>query len=244
MRSNIHPVFYTLLIVKETMLFPTTTSTKMINTATRRLVGASFRCSNRPSVSWSKLSRPVASPILPSLWTRPLSSTTERPFAILGVQQIAIGALERDSLHRLWYDIFGLRPSQAGITMPKENVSEDIVTLGGTGPETAIEIDLMTPIDPDASPKVHLPPLNHIGLWVDDLPKAVEYMTQRGVRFTPGGIRPGAAGYDVIFIHPKGNDNAPIGGNGVLIELVQAPANVIRALSCSTAAGGEGGVAS
>lgn len=89
----------------------------------------------------------------------------------------------------------------------------------------------MQPIDPEKSPKVHVPPLNHIGLWVDDLAACVEYLTAAGVRFTPGGIRKGAAGYDVTFIHPKGNDDAPLGGQGVLIELVQAPEDVIKALS-------------
>ena len=91
-----------------------------------------------------------------------------------------------------------------------------------------VEIDLMTPIDPDKSPKVHVPPLNHVGLWVDHLESAVEWMTDQGVRFTPGGIRKGAAGHNVVFIHPKGNEEAPIGGAGVLIELVQAPESLIQ----------------
>jgi lactoylglutathione lyase len=51
-----------------------------------------------------------------------------------------------------------------------------------------------------------------------------------GVRFTPGGIRPGASGHNVTFIHPKGNEASPIGGAGVLIELVQAPPDVITAM--------------
>lgn len=72
--------------------------------------------------------------------------------------------------------------------------------------------------------------LLYLGLWVDDLPKAVEWMTANGVRFAPGGIRKGAAGYDITFIHPKGNEQFPLGGEGVLIELVQAPAEVIAAL--------------
>jgi lactoylglutathione lyase len=71
--------------------------------------------------------------------------------------------------------------------------------------------------------------LNHIGLWIDDLPAAVTWLSQQGVRFTPGGIRKGAAGHDVTFIHPKGNNEAPISGNGVLIELVQATPEVITA---------------
>jgi len=58
-----------------------------------------------------------------------------------------------------------------------------------------------------------------------------------GVRFTPGGIRPGAAGHNITFIHPKGKGpDAPIGGNGVLIELVQAPPEVIRAFANAEAA--------
>jgi lactoylglutathione lyase len=28
--------------------------------------------------------------------------------------------------------------------------------------------------------KVHIPPLNHFGLWVDDLQAAVQWMTARG----------------------------------------------------------------
>ena len=47
----------------------------------------------------------------------------------------------------------------------------------------------------------------------------------------PGGIRKGAGGHDITFVHPKGNDEFPIGGEGVLIELVQAPPEVIAGLS-------------
>jgi len=106
-------------------------------------------------------------------------------------------------------------------------VDEDI-TLVGRGP-FKVEVDLMQPIDPESRPKVHEPALNHVGLWIDDLPAAVGWLIDNGVRFTPGGIRAGAAGHDVCFIHPKGNDDSPIGGAGVLIELVQAPQEVIEA---------------
>jgi len=54
-------------------------------------------------------------------------------------------------------------------------------------------------------------------------------MTKKGVRFTPGGIRKGASGFDVCFVHPKGNEESPIGAAGVLVELVQAPPEVIAA---------------
>lgn len=50
----------------------------------------------------------------------------------------------------------------------------------------------MQPIDPNKSPKVHQPALNHIGLWVDNIEVAVETLTKEGLVFTPGGIRKGA----------------------------------------------------
>ena len=108
-----------------------------------------------------------------------------------------------------------------------ENVDEDIA-VAGRGP-FRVEVDLMQPIDPEARPRVHEPALNHVGLWIDDLAVAVEWLEAKGVRFTPGGIRAGAAGHDVCFIHPKGNPDAPVGGQGVLIELVQAPEEVLAA---------------
>ena len=102
----------------------------------------------------------------------------------------------------------------------KENVDEDIFRCGSG--VFAVEVDLMQPLDPEKRPKVHEPALNHIGFWVDDLECAVTWLEEQGVRFTPGGIRKGAAGHDVVFIHPKSNDAFPVGGEGVLIELVQS----------------------
>ena len=150
-----------------------------------------------------------------------------RGFRILGIQQVAIGGLSKDKLRSLWVDMLGLQVKSTFIS-ERENVDEDICALG-TGP-TQVEVDLMQPLDPEKKPAVHTTPLNHIGLWVDDLPKAVEWMTANGVRFTPGGIRKGAAGHDITFIHPKANEEFPVGGEGVLIELVQAPPEVIAAL--------------
>ncbi|MCB9737485.1 MAG: VOC family protein [Deltaproteobacteria bacterium] len=152
---------------------------------------------------------------------------SERPFRVLGLQQVAIGGLDKGALAGLWCDLLGV-PRASSYRSDKENVDEDILRLGPGA--YAVEIDLMQPIDPEGRPRVQTPPLNHLGLWIDDLRAAVAWLAEQGVRFTPGGIRPGAAGYDVCFIHPKGDDAAPRGGEGVLIELVQAPPEVIAAL--------------
>jgi lactoylglutathione lyase len=155
-------------------------------------------------------------------------SGIQRPFKVLGIQQIAIGGTSKAKLRELWVDMLGLEVT-GNFKSERENVDEDICQVGSG--VFKVEVDLMQPIDPNGKPAVHTTPLNHVGLWIDDLPKAVEWLTAKGVRFAPGGIRTGAAGYDITFLHPKSNDEFPIAGEGVLIELVQAPADVILAFA-------------
>ena len=149
-----------------------------------------------------------------------------RPFRVLGLQQVALGAPDKNTLKTLWCDLLGLT-SVGTYRSEKENVDEDILVTGKA--PFQVEVDLMEPIDPQAKPRVHSPALNHIGLWVDELQVAYTWLEGQGVRFAPGGIRQGASGHDVCFIHPRGNELFPYGGAGALIELVQAPAEVIAA---------------
>ena len=151
-----------------------------------------------------------------------------RPFKVLGIQQIAIGGSSKERLRKLWVELFGLAIT-GNFVSERENVDEDITAMG-SGP-FKVEVDLMQPLDPAKKPAVNEPPLNHVGLWIDKLPEAVEWLTAQGVRFAPGGIRKGAAGFDITFLHPKANEQFPIAGEGVLIELVQAPAEVIEAFA-------------
>jgi len=152
----------------------------------------------------------------------------DRPFKVLGIQQIAVGGLDKQRLRSLWVDTLGLELA-GNYQSATENVDEDIA-VAGSGP-LKVEVDLMQPLDADRKPSVHQPALNHVGLWIDDLPAAVQWLESQGVRFTPGGIRKGASGFDICFIHPKGNEQTPIGGEGVLIELVQAPSEVVEAFA-------------
>ena len=59
-------------------------------------------------------------------------------------------------------------------------------------------------------------------MWVDDIDAAYMWLAAQGVRFAKGGIRRGAHGKRVCFIHPKPDPEHPKSGMGVLIELVQA----------------------
>jgi lactoylglutathione lyase len=159
-------------------------------------------------------------------------SNIQRPFKILGIQQIAIGGTDKVKLQKLWVELFGLEFTGT-YKSDRENVDEDICAIG-SGPYK-VEVDLMQPLDIEKKPAVHTTPLNHVGLWVDKLSEAVDWLGQQGVRFAPGGIRKGAAGFDICFIHPKGSEELPIGGEGVLIELVQAPEEVVKAFGALAA---------
>ncbi|MCB0702687.1 MAG: VOC family protein [Ignavibacteriae bacterium] len=150
-----------------------------------------------------------------------------REFNILGLQQIAIGSEDKTKHSYLWQSLFGL-PKINEYRSETENVNEDILKIGKGIAE--VEVDIMQPLDISKKPAVHSPTLNHIGLWVDDLEAAYKSLELSGVRFTPGGIRKGASGHDVCFIHPKGNEQSPVSGEGVLIELVQAPKELIEEL--------------
>lgn len=150
----------------------------------------------------------------------------QRPFSILGLQQIAVGGADKQKLRSFWVDLLGLTVRSTFVS-ESENVDEDICEMGAG--DFMVEVDLMQPLDVNKKPRVDTPALNHVGLWVDDLAAAVDWLVEQGLRFTPGGIRKGAAGYDVCFVHPKGNDEFPLSSQGVLVELVQAPESVINA---------------
>ena len=153
---------------------------------------------------------------------------SQRPFKVLGIQQIAIGGADKKRLRALWVDMLGLEVTGHFVS-ERENVDEDICVMGNGA--FKVEVDLMQPLDLEKKPAVHTTPLNHVGLWIDDLNAAVTWLTEQGVRFAPGGIRKGAAGFDICFMHPKANEAFPIAGEGVLIELVQAPPEVVCAFS-------------
>ncbi len=150
----------------------------------------------------------------------------QRPFSILGIQQIAVGGADKQKLRSFWVDLLGLTVRSTFVS-ESENVDEDICEMGAGA--FAVEVDLMQPLDTERRPRVDKPALNHVGLWVDDLASAVDWLTEQGLRFTPGGIRKGAAGHDVCFVHPVANEEFPLSAEGVLVELVQAPEAVIAA---------------
>jgi len=150
----------------------------------------------------------------PILYERPPLSATKRPFRVLGVQQIALGSTDKARLRRLWVDLLGLT-LEGSYRSERENVDEDIAVIGH-GPARC-EIDLMQTAGPGPrGPAVHEPALNHVGLWVDDLASAVQWLSAQGGPIRSGGASAAAAGGSrrQPSFTPRASADAPLAGEG------------------------------
>jgi len=74
------------------------------------------------------------------------AAAQQRPFKVLGIQQIAIGGTDKQRMKRLWVDMLGL--TQTGtFQSERENVDEDILAMGSGAYK--VEVDIMQPLDID-----------------------------------------------------------------------------------------------
>ena len=77
-----------------------------------------------------------------------------RPFKILGIQQIAIGGVDKQRLKTLWVDLLGFHYKDTFVS-ERENVDEDICAIGHGVHE--VEVDLMQPLDINKKPATSCP---------------------------------------------------------------------------------------
>jgi methylmalonyl-CoA/ethylmalonyl-CoA epimerase len=88
-----------------------------------------------------------------------------------------------------------------------EAAGSAIQLLGSLGPETPVGRFLRA-----RGPGVH-----HVGYRVDDLGRMLGHLAAEGVPLIDPSPRPGSRGTTIAFVHPRGM-------GGVLVELVQVPA--------------------
>jgi lactoylglutathione lyase len=143
---------------------------------------------------------------------------------VLGIQQIAIGGPDKTRLQKLWVDMLGLEVTGT-FKSERENVDEDICAIG-SGP-FKVEVDLMQPLDPEKKPAVHTTPLNHVGLWIDDLPWRWSGSRPRACALRRAASARARRVSTSPSCTPRPTTSSPIAGEGVLIELVQAPPEVV-----------------
>jgi lactoylglutathione lyase len=154
---------------------------------------------------------------------------------VLGIQQVSVAGPPNAAyqMRHFWGDLMELGPPVHTYQSAHENVHSEVVPLG---PKTKAQtrLSMITALDETKKPKIQARALHHVGLWVDDLPQCVEWLQGKGVNFildskSKKPIRsPGPMGWDVAFINPKTSPEFPISGCGVLIQLVQAPADMLK----------------
>lgn len=124
---------------------------------------------------------------------------------------IAVNSLEEAV--PLWREILGEPP--AG----REEVEGEQVRVAFFG-EGAGRVELLEPTGPDSAVARHLERrgegVHHVCLRVDDLEAAVGRAVDAGAELIPPGVREGAGGHRVAFLHPRTT-------GGVLLELSEAP---------------------
>ncbi len=128
------------------------------------------------------------------------------------IDHVAIAVNDVEESARVYQQALGVDKVEFE-TVESEGVRVAIITLENG------RIELMQPTTPDSPIKKFLdrkgPGLHHIALETDDISGEVERMEGCGIRFL-GKIRPGSAGTQVTFIHPKSLA-------GVLAELCSHP---------------------
>lgn len=127
---------------------------------------------------------------------------------------IAVNSL-KDGL-AFWADALGLEA--AGLeTVESERVRVAFLPVG------ASRIELLEPTADDSPIAGFLdkrgPGLHHVTLRVDDVAALIERLRARGVEVLGDGVRPGAGGTKVAFLHPRST-------GGTLVELVEGDSAV------------------
>ena len=113
-----------------------------------------------------------------------------------------------------WEALLGINASGTE-EVPSERVR---VAFFGDGPG---RVELLEATGPDSPIARHIerrgPGIHHVCLRVTDLGEALERAGDAGLALIPPGIREGAGGHRVAFLHPRDT-------GGVLLELTERPA--------------------
>ncbi|MFQ5679130.1 MAG: methylmalonyl-CoA epimerase [Gemmatimonadota bacterium] len=129
------------------------------------------------------------------------------------VDHIGIAVRSLEAAIPLYRALLGAEPSGT-----EELASEGVrVAFFGHGPG---RVELLEPIDPSSSFARFLarrgPGVHHVCLRVDDVERAVGRARADGAELVSPGIRRGAEGRRVAFLHPRSS-------GGVLLELAEEP---------------------
>ena len=142
-----------------------------------------------------------------------MTDDTEMPPAVPIIDHVGIAVNSLESAIPRWAAILGGPPTGDEV-VPSEKVR---VAFFGTGDG---RIELLEPTAPDSPIARHLERrgegIHHVCLSVNDLEATLVKLLAKGVEPIPPGVRTGAGGARVAFLHPRSM-------GGVLLELREAP---------------------
>lgn len=128
------------------------------------------------------------------------------------LNHVAIATQDLESASAFYRDILGAEVSSP-VDLPEHGVTTVFVTLPNS------KIELLTPLGAHSPIQKFLTAkpeggIHHLCYEVEDIENAQEKLTKAGLRILGDGIKIGAHGLPVLFMHPKD-------AGGVLIELEQ-----------------------
>ncbi|MEW5725017.1 MAG: methylmalonyl-CoA epimerase, partial [Thermodesulfobacteriota bacterium] len=131
---------------------------------------------------------------------------------IKGIDHIALAVKDLEKALLFYTEVLGLTGVEIE-EVPSQGMRAAFIEAGG------VKIELMEPLD-ENSPvarwiKHHGPGLAHICFETEDIEALAVELKKRDL-VTLGDITPGAAGRQVLFLHPKEN-------SGALTEFAQPP---------------------
>jgi methylmalonyl-CoA/ethylmalonyl-CoA epimerase len=131
------------------------------------------------------------------------------------IDHLGIATQSIDDALEFWETSLGLKLHE------REEVADQRVQVAML-PVGESRIELLEPTGPDSPIYKFLekrgPGIHHIAIRVDDIRAALGRLKEQGARLIDETPRTGAGGCLVAFVHPSS-------ANGVLLELVQPPAD-------------------
>ncbi|HHN73870.1 MAG TPA: hypothetical protein ENK10_01445 [Acidobacteria bacterium] len=132
---------------------------------------------------------------------------------VLGIAHLGIAVGDPRQRLGLWADLFGL-PLERSEAVASEGVRTWFLDAAG------VDVELLEALDEQGPLARHLERrgegLHHVCLATDDLEALLARLAAAGIEALPPGMRDGAGGCRVAFLHPRDT-------GGVLLELSQAP---------------------
>lgn len=137
--------------------------------------------------------------------------------AFLGIDHIGVAVPNLEDAVATYRDLLGFAV-EGGETLPERGLEVAFISTGAKQGTARIELIAPTRDDSEVSSFLHKrgSGVHHICVRVADIEAAVARLQSQGAQMASVGIRPGAHGSRVAFVHPKACQ-------GVLLELVEHP---------------------